>query len=66
MNLFFTLDYELHMGEETGTPMECLIQPMNALCDTVEKYGVRFVIFVDAAYLLRLFEFFYKKYLKIA
>ena len=54
MNIFLTLDYELFMGYRPGTPMNCLIEPMNALTAVVEKYGARFVIFVDAAYLYRL------------
>lgn len=54
MNIYLTLDYELFLGSKTGTPDNCLIRPMSALCEAVEKYGVRFTIFVDAAYLLRL------------
>lgn len=54
MNIFLTLDYELFMGDKTGTPMNCLFEPMDSMCKMVEKYGVRFTIFVDAAYLIRL------------
>ncbi len=54
MNIYLTLDYELFMGAVTGTPENCLIRPMNALCSAIEEYGGRFTIFVDAAYLLRL------------
>ena len=54
MNIYLTLDYELFLGANTGTPENCLIRPMEALCDAVEEYGVHFTLFVDAAYLLRL------------
>lgn len=54
MNLYLTLDYELFLGSEAGTPENCIINPMNALCKAVEDYGARFTVFVDAAYLYRL------------
>lgn len=54
MNVYLTLDYELFMGYRSGTPMKCLIEPMNALTQTGNKYGTKFVIFADAAYLYRL------------
>lgn len=54
MNIYITLDYELFMGAKTGTPMNCLIRPMKALCSIAEKHNVKFNVFVDAAYLLRL------------
>lgn len=56
MNIYITLDYELFMGKKTGTPMNCLFKPMNMLCSVAEKHGARFIVFVDAAYLLRLKE----------
>lgn len=54
MNLYITLDYELFLGEKTGTPENCLIKPMNELCKVAEKHNFKFVIFVDATYLLRM------------
>jgi len=54
MDIFFTLDYELFLGRRPGTPEKCLIQPMSELSTISEKYGVKFTIFVDAAYLYRL------------
>lgn len=56
MNIFITLDYELFLGDNTGTPENCLIHPMNALCSVIEKHNVKLIIFVDAAYLLRMFQ----------
>lgn len=57
MNLYFTLDYELFMGVNTGTPENCLINSTNELCKAVHPYGIKFIVFVDAAYLLRIFQF---------
>lgn len=56
MNIFLTLDYELFLGDVAGTPENCLIRPMNALCNSLDKYNIKFIIFVDAAYLLRMFQ----------
>lgn len=56
MNIFITLDYELFLGDITGTPKNCLIRPMNALCSSLDKYNIKFIIFVDAAYLLRMYQ----------
>lgn len=54
MNLYLTLDYELFLGENSGTPENCLINPMNELCRVAEKHNCKFVIYVDAAYLYRM------------
>lgn len=54
MNIYFTLDYELFLGEKTGTPENCLIRPMDELCKLADKHNFKFVIFVDATYLLRM------------
>lgn len=54
MNIYFTLDYELFLGEQTGTPENCLIRPLDELCKVADKHKFKFVIFVDATYLLRM------------
>lgn len=51
MKLLFTLDYELFLGSRSGDVENCLIKPMRLYLDRVEQYGLRFTIFVDAAYL---------------
>ena len=54
MNIFVTLDYELFLGNNTGSVENCLIKPMNALCEVAERHDFKYIIFVDAAYLLRM------------
>jgi len=54
MKLFLTLDYELFLGKKSGTPENCLIRPMEELCRVAEKHDIKYVIFVDAAYLMRM------------
>jgi len=54
MKILLTLDYELFLGQKTGTVENCLIKPMSLLSETLLRYDGRFTIFVDATYLLRL------------
>lgn len=54
MNIIITLDYELFLGKNTGSVENCLIRPMKDLCMLANKFGFKYVLFVDAAYLLRL------------
>lgn len=56
MTAYITLDYELFMGSEVGTINNCLIKPMDALTKMLDKYQIKCNIFVDAAYLLRLYQ----------
>ena len=56
MKAYITLDYELFMGTKVGTINNCLIKPMNALTKMLDKYNIKCNIFVDAAYLLRLYQ----------
>ena len=56
MNIYLTLDYELFMGAQSGSVQNCLIKPMNRLIERTKDYGVKFTLFVDAAYLYRLSE----------
>lgn len=54
MKGYITLDYELRMGDYSGTPEKCLIEPMRHLIEMVDRYGIKMNVFVDAAYLLQL------------
>lgn len=56
MDTYLTLDYELFMGSNTGTPSCCLFSPMRALDEMLSSKSIRANVFVDAAYLLRLSE----------
>ena len=56
MKILLTLDYELFLGDKTGTVDKCLVQPMKLLLQQIEGLDVKFTIFVDAAYLFRLKE----------
>lgn len=54
MNILITIDYEVFLGEKTGTIKNCLIRPMDKLISIADKHNVKLTLFVDAVYLLRL------------
>lgn len=56
MKSYITLDYELFMGKNVGTIKHCLINPMAALINMLDKYDIKCNVFVDAAFLLRLHQ----------
>jgi len=57
MDLYFTFDYELFLGPETGSVNNCLIIPCKKLAEIAKKHNVKFVFFVDVLYLLKLRDY---------
>ena len=54
-NVLMTFDYELFLGQRSGTIMKCLIEPTNRLLKTFEQNGIKNTIFfIDTTYLLKL------------
>lgn len=56
-SIYFTFDYELYMGNKTGSVEKCLIIPTQQLICVFEKYGVEGTFFIDCAYLYQLNKF---------
>jgi hypothetical protein len=52
--LLITLDYELFFGNRTGTVEHCMLRPLEALKQVVDRHAVKLTLFVDAGYLVRL------------
>jgi hypothetical protein len=52
--LLITFDYELYLGNRSGTVQDCMIDPTNKLIEVMGRYGIHAVFFVDTTYLLRL------------
>ena len=52
--LYFTFDYELYLGNVTGSVENCLIIPTEHLCRVFDKHNVKATFFVDCAYLYML------------
>jgi hypothetical protein len=55
--LLITLDYELFFGDQVGSAEQCLLRPLTALKQVVDRHGVRLTLFVDAGYLVRLRDY---------
>lgn len=50
-----TFDYELFLGERSGSVTKCLIEPTNFLIQLFDKYRItNAIFFVDTTYLMRL------------
>jgi len=54
MRILTTLDYEVFLGDETGSVKNNLIIPMNKLTSVGNNYGIKCSLFVDASYLYML------------
>lgn len=54
MKVQLTLDYELFLGDNTGSITKCLIEPLDALNKVLSKKDVKLTLFVDCAYLLKM------------
>jgi hypothetical protein len=60
--ILFTFDYELFLGEKSGSVEKCLIEPTNILIQLFEKHKIcNAIFFVDTTYLMRLKNEGYKE-----
>lgn len=57
MNIYFTFDYELFFGSNTGSIDKCIIEPTNKLIELGKEFDVKFIFFVDSGYILKLQEY---------
>jgi len=57
MNIYFTFDYELFFGSNSGSVENSIIKPTNRLIEIANKYGVAFTFFVDSGFLIKLDEY---------
>jgi len=55
-NILLTFDYELFLGERSGTVDNCLIKPTNEILEVLHKNNAKAIFFIDTTYLLRLDE----------
>jgi hypothetical protein len=54
MKVYFTFDYELFLGANTGSVENCLLKPTQALMDIARRHKCQFTFFVDCGYLCKL------------
>jgi hypothetical protein len=53
-NSILTFDYELFLGEDSGTCQKSIIEPCNKIIEILKKYNSKAIFFVDATYLIAL------------
>ncbi len=52
--LLITFDYELFLGNRSGTVNDCMIEPVESLIRVMQPYNIHAVFFVDTTYLVQL------------
>jgi len=52
--LLITLDYELFFGQRVGTVKHCMLRPIEALMEVLDRHRAKLTLFVDAGYLHQL------------
>ncbi len=55
-NIVLTLDYELFLGEKSGTVKNCMIRPMSRLMSLCQKYHSTMTIFWDVMHYQKIIE----------
>jgi hypothetical protein len=57
--LLITFDYELFLGNRSGSVDECLIEPTNKVLQVIEQHDCKAIFFVDTTHLLTLKKHFH-------
>jgi hypothetical protein len=55
-NILLTFDYELFLGDRSGSVENCLIKPTELILDVLTRNNAKAVFFIDTTYLFRLNE----------
>jgi len=55
-NIILTFDYEVFLGQDTGTINNCVIKPTNRILEILKQNNAKAIFFVDATWLLFLKE----------
>lgn len=55
-NVLLTFDYELFLGEKSGSVQKCLIEPTKLILKILSAYNIKGIFFVDTTYLFKLNE----------
>ena len=53
-NIIFTFDYELFLGQKSGTVQECLVKPTEKILEILTGHKIKGIFFVDTTYLMAL------------
>lgn len=55
-NILLTFDYELFLGDRSGSVENCLIKPTDLILDVLTRNNAKAIFFIDTTYLFRLNE----------
>lgn len=55
--LLNTFDYELFLGQRSGTIDNCLLTPTNMVMDVLDKHQMKAIFFVDTTHILKLKDY---------
>lgn len=54
--LLLTFDYELYLGQNSGLPHNCILEPTGRIISLLSKFQLKAIFFVDTLYLKKLEE----------
>ena len=54
--LLITFDYELFLGERSGSAQECLISTTDIIMESMKELDIKAYFFVNTVYILKLKE----------
>jgi peptidoglycan/xylan/chitin deacetylase (PgdA/CDA1 family) len=52
--LLLTFDYELFLGGNSGSVLQCMLEPTEKIIPILKKHGLKAVFFIDTTYLMQL------------
>lgn len=58
--LILTFDYELFLGEDSGTAIKSILEPTDKIINILKKHNAKAIFFVDITYLMALDRFNHK------
>ena len=55
-NVIITFDYELSLGNKSGSVKKCMLEPTNLILGVLKNHNAKAIFFIDTPYLKRLEE----------
>ena len=60
-----TFDYELSLGNDSGTIEKCMIEPTYKILEILKRNNSKALFFIDSTFLVVLKQDYYEGYLKV-
>jgi len=65
-NTIITFDYELFLGEKSGTAQKSILEPTDKIITLLKQYKAKAIFFVDTTYLMTLKKYNHRDFFKIS